>query len=346
MVDFSTTRHARLDGIDRAKGFAIILVVLGHIVHETPAGNDWYQQLRDCIYQFHMPFFVYLSGLVMFHSGAAWTAPADYGPLLRRRAIRCLVPFLLFGVLAVLVKVLAGPVVAVQHPIAATPLGIVRALTALLWDTHTSPASAVWYLYVLFAYYMVVPPLMWAVGGRIWLLLVLAVAIFFLPLPEYFYLDRCGHEFIFLILGGMASQHLPAYQHFLDRRSIPCIGLFALLLVLWPPPYHFSLSPLAPTLRPALIALLSLPALHTLMRRPGFNNSIMLIWLGHYSLVIYLLNTLIIGLAGVLMRHLMPWDGHWFLIVAPILLLAGTVGPVLLKIALLRRFKSLDMMTS
>ena len=173
------TGRARLDDIDRGKGLAIVLVVLGHIVHDTPAGNDWYQQLRDCIYQFHMPFFMYLSGLVMFHTGAAWTPPADYGRFLRRRAIRCLVPFLLFGVLAVFVKLLAGPLIAVQHRTAGTPLGIVHALRALVWDTHTSPASAVWYLYVLFACYMIVPPLIWAARGRVWVLLALAVPVFF-----------------------------------------------------------------------------------------------------------------------------------------------------------------------
>ena len=148
------------------------------------------------------------------------------------------------------------------------------------------------------------------------------------------------------MLGGMASLHLVSYLHFLDRWSTLCIGLFALLLVLWPPPFHFSLSPLAPTVRPAIIALLSLPGLHALIRRPGFNNSRTLLLIGRYSFVIYLFNTIMIGAAGAMMRPLMSLDGYKFLIGGPILLAAGIAGPVLLKVGVLRRIKRLDEMTT
>src|SRR4051812_26667175 len=111
------TQRSRLYDIDRAKGLAIALVVLGHIVQfETPAGNDWYEHLKYCIYEFHMAFFMYLSGFVMFHSGAAWIAPAQYRNFLWRRAIRCIVPFLLFGVISVFLKLLASTVIAVHNP--------------------------------------------------------------------------------------------------------------------------------------------------------------------------------------------------------------------------------------
>jgi fucose 4-O-acetylase-like acetyltransferase len=54
----------RLD-LDRAKGLAIVLVVLGHVVaRDQPPGVEWYEPFRYAIYRFHMPFFLYLSGTV------------------------------------------------------------------------------------------------------------------------------------------------------------------------------------------------------------------------------------------------------------------------------------------
>ena len=60
-----------LDDVGRAKGLGIILVVVGHLAaRQIPEGNEWYRLLKLGIYQFHMPFFMYLSGLVAFHSGS------------------------------------------------------------------------------------------------------------------------------------------------------------------------------------------------------------------------------------------------------------------------------------
>jgi fucose 4-O-acetylase-like acetyltransferase len=73
--------------IDRAKGLAILLVVFGHLVARAdPAGVDWYEPLRRAVYAFHMPFFLYLSGLVAARSGmllapkAAWRRVAAGRP--------------------------------------------------------------------------------------------------------------------------------------------------------------------------------------------------------------------------------------------------------------------------
>ena len=54
----------RLLGIDAARGLAILLVVIGHVVaRDMPAGNEWYAQLKDTIYLFHMPLFMVLTGM-------------------------------------------------------------------------------------------------------------------------------------------------------------------------------------------------------------------------------------------------------------------------------------------
>src|SRR4051794_37615129 len=54
----------RLTDVDAARGLAMILVVVGHVVSATmPEGNDWYAALRVAIYRFHMPLFMVLTGI-------------------------------------------------------------------------------------------------------------------------------------------------------------------------------------------------------------------------------------------------------------------------------------------
>ena len=56
----------RIDYIERAKGLGITLVVFGHIAgRSVPDGNEWYRHVYWLIYFFHMPFFMFLSGLVL-----------------------------------------------------------------------------------------------------------------------------------------------------------------------------------------------------------------------------------------------------------------------------------------
>ena len=76
----------RLKWLDICKGFAILLVVLGHVIDGATMYKDvvWMQYLYKAIYAFHMPLFFFLSGMaykcfpiavvdficVWFHAGA------------------------------------------------------------------------------------------------------------------------------------------------------------------------------------------------------------------------------------------------------------------------------------
>src|SRR4051794_39158365 len=55
---------SRVQYLDAARGLAIVLVVIGHVVaRELPEGNDWYGYLKEVIYRFHMPLFMVLTGM-------------------------------------------------------------------------------------------------------------------------------------------------------------------------------------------------------------------------------------------------------------------------------------------
>jgi len=133
--------------IDSAKGLAILLVVFGHLVARAdPAGVHWYEPLRRAVYAFHMPFFLYLSGLVAVLSGQLLAPRARWPAIVRARARRLLLPFFGLGSLIVLGKILAVRYMFVDN----APASLASGLADLLWRTGASPASSIWYLFVLF----------------------------------------------------------------------------------------------------------------------------------------------------------------------------------------------------
>ena len=91
---------------------------------------------------------------------------------------------------------------------------------------------------------------------------------------------------------------------------------------------------------------LSMPALHGAMRRirPGLAQE-MLLFFGRYSFMIYLGNTICIGLTKGVMLRFTPWDGAHFLFFAPLLLAAGLFGPVALKRYGFSNLPALDRLT-
>lgn len=64
----STARHERIALFDNIKGLLIVLVVFGHVAHPVHNSNPALSAAFDIIYLFHMPLFVFMSGL--FAKGA------------------------------------------------------------------------------------------------------------------------------------------------------------------------------------------------------------------------------------------------------------------------------------
>jgi fucose 4-O-acetylase-like acetyltransferase len=334
----------RMYDIDRAKGLAILLVVFGHLVaRQDPAGVGWYEPLRILVYLFHMPFFMYLSGYVAFRSGAARTPLPVWPRLARRRAERLLLPFLLFGLVILAGKFVASALVPVDN----LPPDLWHGLRALLWDTGGSPATSVWYLGALFVYSLATPLLVRS-GRFLW---VIALALFALPAPPLVYADRICTYFVFFVAGGMAAEAGRRWLDAVDRWRWLSAACFAALLVAVAAglfPVDFNAGTRSGGYKALMLGatLLAIPAIHGLVRAPALAGSRALLWLGGASFAIYLLNTICIGVAkGVLLR-VVSWDGPNFLPFAATLMLAGTLGPVLVRKLVFRRVSVLDRLTA
>lgn len=85
---------ARIGYIDKLKGMAIMLVVMGHVAELGCGMSD--TAFNVMYNSFHMPLFMFLSGVFAFKSFRAydWGEACAY---LRKKALRVAVPFLTVG---------------------------------------------------------------------------------------------------------------------------------------------------------------------------------------------------------------------------------------------------------
>lgn len=334
------TRTRRKD-LDCAKGLGILLVVIGHIVPASaavPMGNIWYEHLRAILYEFHMPFFMYLSGYVTFLSGAAHTSVENWPTLVKKRVTRLLLPFLIFGLVIVGGKWLASQAFHVDN----MPGSISQAMFGLIWNTDYSPVTSVWYIAVLFVFCVATPPLFWLSRNRVLPLVALAGVLYMCPIPHVLYLNRVATYYIFFMLGGLCFQHEALWLTNIDRFTGLALAVFLITVVLFIMPLTDDLDWKAKML---IAGVLSMPALHGLIRRPLLLESSTLLRLGEFSFVIYLLNTPCIGLIKGAGFQILPWDGYDFLLYALLLTLGGTIGPIFIKKFVLRPIPAIDRMT-
>jgi fucose 4-O-acetylase-like acetyltransferase len=188
--------------IDRGKGLAILLVVFGHLIaNGHPAGNDWYATAKSLIYSFHMPFFMYLSGTVFFLTGKQELSGRRYLGFMGDRFLRLMVPFLVFGLLIVIGKYVFHFFAFVDD----APRSVATGVKEMIADAPDNPAMSIWYVLVLFIFSAAMP-LLWQVSGRRWTpLFLLALALYFAPSTDAFYLERVMDYFIFFIAGGLVA---------------------------------------------------------------------------------------------------------------------------------------------
>jgi fucose 4-O-acetylase-like acetyltransferase len=327
----------RRQDIDIAKGFTILLVVFGHLVARAdPAGVGWYEPLRRAVYAFHMPFFLYLSGFVAVLSGMVLAPRSDWPGIVAVRARRLLLPFFAVGLLIVLAKCLAAKFIVVDH----VPPGLFAGLADLFWHTADSPAVSIWYLFVLFTVSLGAMFLLRGAPRRYPALLVFCVGLYVIPWPAYLYLDRIGTYAVFFALGAGAAFLGSGWDRFIDRSWPLLLGLLLGVLAAiavygagWTEKY--LLLP---------VGMLAMPALHGSLRSLT-PSSPSLIFFGRYSFMIYLFNTLFIGLTKGLLLLVCSWDGAHFLPFAAALMVAGTLGPIALKAWAFRALPLLDRLT-
>jgi fucose 4-O-acetylase-like acetyltransferase len=170
----AVVRSVRIDWVDAAKGFGIILVVLGHVIRGLVNSHVWMWTptsffIDGWIYAFHMPLFFFLSGLFLVRSTEKrWL-------IFVTEKLRTLAyPYFVWSVITLLIK---------------TPLSGITNRPDGLSDFSLilyKPVEQYWFLYVLFALSLSIAGLL-RLGVRPWAVLALSIIIYpgILPISEY-----------------------------------------------------------------------------------------------------------------------------------------------------------------
>lgn len=312
----------RLEELDLAKGLAIFLVVFGHLVTgPDPTGNAWYVTLKVLVYEFHMPFFMFLSGTVFqvtFRPSDSFRSTLQF---VTSRLQRLLPAFVLFSAVIWAGKHAASQFLTVNN---FDSRGITE-LAEIYLSPSTSVARSLWYIYVLLELYAIFAVVMTVTRGRLLPAFILAVILRglyqFAPVPTTLGANLLCEYAIFFVIGMAFARSFDVVMPWLKGHALFLYAVFAcsfLSMLVLPHPWTKAIIGLA-----SLPAVLVFASSFTSARDQGA-----LRLLGEYTFTIYLMNTLFIGFFKGVMLKLIPWDGLYFVVHFFVLLAAGVLGPI------------------
>lgn len=182
------------DYITLSKALGIILVVVGHFTSKVymPA---YYVEMKNLIFSFHMPLFMVLSGFLFQMSLCSKPVKTPLLPFLKKKFFRLMVPYFFISVAIALLNFILGFFMPVKRPVDW------HYLVEILYTNVGGSAVFLWFIYTLFVIFLISALCMRFKGG-IYLLGVLSVLLYFIPLPQLFYLSFV-HSFIVYFWGGM-----------------------------------------------------------------------------------------------------------------------------------------------
>lgn len=212
---------------DLMKGFAIILVVLGHCIQEGSGASFSAQSLyfQDRLYQFlysfHMPLFMMISGYLSWGSMQRAVSGKDRMELLKRRAKALLTP-VFFWTGAEYIRNF------ILHPAEEAARGPVRIIAAYFY----SALNNLWFLWAVFWCFLIVFLMHYYLKDNI-ILYVLGFLVMFL-LPDGMCLGVYKYMLPYFILSfyacGWMRKNTEYMKKFLKVRVLLAVGaVFAVL---------------------------------------------------------------------------------------------------------------------
>lgn len=209
----------RLREYDLAKGIGIILVVLGHFFPE--GSPNWYAVMRQVIYSFHMPLFLFVSGFVYMHT----RRDISYGAFLMKKVKRIVIPYFLVSFLFIAIKLVPQALsIYVKNPVTLSSF--------LKVFYYPEAAVSFWYLWALWWFFMIVPLLRTRTSRLVALAAAITVAWTPLDLPDVFALSKVREMFRYFMLGVVAYDYKDVLQWMKKVPSAVVYLLFAVLAAL------------------------------------------------------------------------------------------------------------------
>jgi fucose 4-O-acetylase-like acetyltransferase len=330
-------RNRRDESLDVAKGFAILLVVLGHCLDGLiasgffPAAAAWPNLAVYLIYLFHMPLFFVVSG----HLASGKFRPV--GSTIARLLQTIVYPYFLWSVLQGLTEVYFS-----RYTTSHVPISV---LYRILWI----PIIPYWFLYALFFCHLA-----YLATRRLphWVQFTIAAIIFLAPqffLPAIYgaglnILPETVRGLFYFTLGVVSVALLRQFGRWTALSATILFFLFAILY------YQSQISgPLAaPAALPAGIAgvIATLAWSRMLAARGGWLASTFAFW-GRYSMSIYVMHIFFTAGVRIALQHLhvaRPASGAGPTFAATLLeIVAATALGILLPLAINRIISNFEL---
>lgn len=204
----------RLVEIDIVKGICIILVVVGHLCDPNHA-PDWYSALKEWIYLFHMPTFMFASGLLY---AVTKKVDMDYIKFVMNKAKRLMIPYISASITLLTIKYFT---LGESFP-------FVQSLIRCLYYPEAS--FAFWFIWSLMTVFLIVP-FFNSKEKRLILFAISVILHFLSPIHTMvFALSKTCEFFMWFMLGVVCVD----WKDVLKKLDfIPLSLLCSLCLVLW-----------------------------------------------------------------------------------------------------------------
>ncbi|WP_165813802.1 acyltransferase family protein [Terrimonas sp.] len=212
----------RLDFIDRMKGIAILLVIVGHILQFNKIDGGTNNKLFGIIYSFHMPLFFILSGYVATFGRDRITGLSSFFKSIWRKAYTLLLPLFAWSLIARKYFFASDFQIIGVSDIFNTILNPDLWFLKVLFEIHVLFA-----IFCLLNYYL-------SRKGNIYIDLLTFFVILLLPIAGYFWIDTIFFQSLLLyILFFFFGSFLSRYQfleNFLLNNYVYALSLFVFLV--------------------------------------------------------------------------------------------------------------------
>lgn len=311
------TKKRYLIDVQILTGLTITLVVIGHLVTgkdiETPSIN-WYRSLKEYLYSFHMPLFIFISGLVLRYSQPTINSFTSYKKYIKSKIVRLLPSYLFFAIIIYVAKITLDDYLKVDNPV-----GFGKDFFKVFYAPTKSFAGFLWYIYVLLLYYLTIPILLKFCNKYI--LLLVSIPLSFYTWPSLFAIDFYFQFLPFCLLGALAADKIDSYQNFIQKYFIIFFLIFVSLSVL----FYFHRIP------KFVMGVFSIPAFHGLILQFKTKTLSVLNTIGKQTFAIYLMNTIIIGFIKAISFKFLGFNYQNFEYLFLILVLCGIFFPIVIK---------------
>ncbi|MBQ0030715.1 MAG: acyltransferase [Bacteroidales bacterium] len=299
----------RIDSLDIAKALCIILVVIGHFNPDNaPVFWKW---VNSIIYSFHMPLFLFVSGMVYHHTYKKRSCTSFIGKKLKRLAV----PYLITSAIIITIKLVSQGNAQIDNPVS---------LYSFIEMFYLPSAGYfLWFIWVLMLIFVII----WFAKSKTsrTILFCISIALYYIPVkfPEVFCLRQLKVMMIFFMMGVMFSEYKMKVILQNTTANIMFVLLFGVAYYLW----GKSGDNLVPIV--AFVGILAILSISKWLERISSLKSKVLLPLAATSYTVYLFHTTFMGFAKAVVTKL-NWDNTMFWTEALAVTLCGIIAPYIL----------------